>query len=384
MRVSVLTYMLLVSVFGFMSSFKSYAQADLISLEEQLSKNGFEQVVLTLISTDQDFILYFEHRAYRNPLDAMKLARRLAEEFGVIVKVYVPLHMGVPLGSYEFDGNGFVGKTLSENRKREFSYAYKSDKYRFNFYMLPEVQSRFGYHERPLQTKINWITATTVNLGRGFGLHTGILVPIVNELDSQEKNIRLAPTYLSTFSNFLPNHYLLSHTGLFYNDRFGVNLQYRFFDADKRWSFGWELAVSGFYILPSSGLYMEGLNDEMVLFDFEYYFPKEMLTLKLQGGQFMYFDRGARVDLIRQYGSVDVGLYGLSTTNGFNAGFMLHFPLVPRKILRSKKAELRMTESFKWSYFFNNEGNIGTRVRSGPMLSDITRQHRYLFIKNQR
>ncbi|MCH7412042.1 YjbH domain-containing protein [Belliella sp. R4-6] len=364
-------------------SFELSAQDILSKYEESLIENGFEQVILNASNDKKEFILYFEHRGLRNPLDALKLAKILADEFDVPIKNYIPLHLGVALGNFMYDGKDFVGVDLVDTNKRELSYAYNANKYKFNFYMVPEIQSRFGYFEQPVQSKINWIVGTTFNLGQGFGLHTGILVPLLNNLDNQERNVRLAPTFLSTFSNFLSFHYFTSYTGLFYNDRYGINLQYRYGDPSKLWSLGWELALTGLYVLPSSGFYFEGFNDEMVLVDFEYYFPKEMLTLKVQGGQFMAFDRGVRLDLIRQYGAVDVGFYGVKTQNGTNAGFMFHLPLIPRKLFRSKKIELRMSESFRWSYFFSNEGNIGSRIKSGHMLSDITRQHRHLFIRNQ-
>jgi len=348
-----------------------------------LEKAGFEQLALLQHSDGASYTVSYEHRGLRNPTDAFAIIKSLADAHGIAIHAISPLFMGKPLGLYFSRGGKIYHDELPEHKLGELKNKFKPNKYRLNLVLSPNFQSRFGYYEDPYQLKFNMILGTTLMLGRGFGVYSGLLFPLINNLDDQPNNIRLAPTYLSHFFTFLNHHHVLSNAGLFLNDRYGLDIQYRYSNPSQRFSFGVEFGYTGFYFLPPTGIYLEPIIDQMALVDMEYFFPKLQLTAKVQMGQFMFSDRGVRVDAIRQYGEIDLGFYATQTQNGSNAGFLIHLPLLPRKFLRTKALELRMTESFRWEYFFNNEGNIGRKYRSGPLLNDVLRQYKSPFINYQ-
>ena len=108
----------------------------------------------------------------------------------------------------------------------------------------------------------------------------------------------------------------------------------------------------------------------------------ENTSLKLSLGQFLYQDKGARIDLIKQFSAAEIGLFAAHTDIGTTGGFQFAFSLWPGKILRGKKLELRTTEEFRWEYTYNNEEPVARQFRIGmPRLADMLRNYNEAWIK---
>jgi hypothetical protein len=121
----------------------------------------------------------------------------------------------------------------------------------------------------------------------------------------------------------------------------------------------------------------------MILADVAYRIPQVDLTFKVSGGQYMYQDRGMRVDIIRQLGNVEVGFFATKTTNGGTGGFNFAIPIPPGRIAQGQRLRVRSTEEFRWEYNYSRGYRIGSRYRVGYQLDALLRQYHSSYLQNQ-
>lgn len=355
-------------------------QVSLADLEKALYHQGFEQVHIR--ERGDSLQVFFEHREFRNPKHSMEYASRILEQYSPAGLSYVPLYHNQPMGEYAADRSWTA--ELTREDYRYFKANNKFSDYRFHIRLVPSIAANFGYYDKPVRAKTSLILDTRWYFMEGISLQSGLLIPIQNSLDAQDLQPRLAPSQLSIFRHLARSHYAFLSLGTFFNNRYGGDLQYRFAPINGRWSFGAELALTGYYHIQDGKFYTEVMDDLMLTADVEYRTPIEDVSLKLMAGQFLYEDIGARLDMIKQFGNVDIGLFGSVSKAGTNIGFQFAFPLWPGKILRGRKVELRTTEEFRWEYSYNNEDLVNQSFRTGmPRLSDITRQYNGHFIRGK-
>lgn len=322
--------------------------------------------------------VYYEQRLYRNPLIGM------LELGGAGINEFVPLYQGVPIARYRLAPT-FGTATLSRQERAEWrkTNPFDSRRYKFDFRLQPEFIARFGFRERPLESKTNLLVQSQLYLSRGLVLNWGVLVPIQNHLDNQALNVRPAPTFLNQFLALNNADFMSVSAGLFYNDQYGINVQYRHSDLTKNWSFGLESGLTGFYFFPESGLYYQSPQNLMVLGDVAYRLPKRDMTIKVSGGQYLQHDRGVRLDLIRQMGSVEIGFYAIKTGNGTTGGVNFAIPIPPGRIAQTQRFRLRSTEEFRWEYAYTRGYDIASRYRVGYQLDALLRQYHQGYLQNQ-
>ncbi|MFD2570780.1 hypothetical protein ACFSUS_09065 [Spirosoma soli] len=326
--------------------------------------------------------VYYEQRLYRNPLiGILELAEPLAAQG---IGEFVPLYQGVPIARYRIAPT-FGVNTLSRQERTDWAkrHPFDSRRYKFDFRIQPEFIAQFGFREQTVESKTNVLLQSQLYLSRGLVLNWGVLVPLVNHLDDQALNVRPAPTFLNQFLALDGVNFMSLSAGLFYNDQYGLNVQYRHADLTKNWSFGLESSYTGFYFFPRNGFYYQSPEHVMVLADVAYRFPWRDVTLKLSGGQYLYQDRGFRIDLIRQLGNVEVGFYAMRTGNGGTGGFNFAIPIPPGRILQGQRLRLRTTEEFRWEYAYSRGYKIGSRYRVGNQLDALLRQYHQSYLQNQ-
>ncbi|MEZ0541021.1 YjbH domain-containing protein [Fibrella arboris] len=335
---------------------------------------------LTVDSTAHE--VSYEQRLYRNPFKGLlKLAEPMVVQG---ITDYVPMYQGVPIARYRL-GATTTTSTISKEERANWKrkHPFDSRRYKLDFRLQPEFIAQFGFREQLVESKTNLLLQSQLYLSRGLVLNWGILFPIVNKLDNQALNVRPAPTFVNQFLALDGTNFLSLSAGLFYNDQYGFNMQYRHTDLTKNWSYGVETGLTGFYYFPENGFYYEPIDHLLLLADVAYRLPKRDITVKLSGGQFLYKDRGARIDLIRQMGNVEVGIYAMKTKNGGTGGFNFAIPIPPGRIAQSNRVRLRTTEEFRWEYAYSRGYNIGNRYRVGNQLDALLRQYHSSYIQNQ-
>jgi hypothetical protein len=376
---------IIASLFMLVFGVTSVLSQDVKLLERELSKAGFEQIIVLpvgIVEQEMQYKLGLEHRGINNPLDIILLANLIGKKLGFNHVTYTIFLKGQVLFESSVDQNRINSNILSDTYTRDFNRSFSINKYRFNTYLTPEIKVRFGNFENPLQSKIDVILGTDLILFRGFSLFSGISIPVSNDLDNREKSITLAPTFLEYFSQLLPGHFIQISTGLFFNNRYGLDSHYKYLHPKHNWSVGFRYAQTGFYYFPSSSIYIDPIADQLVLFDFEYFFPKQRISTLVQVGQYLDSDKGMRVELNKQYRNVEVGFFSSVTESGNNSGFKFMLPLFPRKIIRTNSFELRTDEAFRWEYAYSNESTSAGNFNTGNSLSEKLRRFNSNFFNN--
>ena len=352
---------------------------DLVALERELGKVGFEQVNILPERRNNEEILFrigLEHRSMNNPLDIILLANFICKKHGIDAPGITLFRKGQVIHESRVQVDGkIVTQNLSDTFTRDFNRSFSLNKYRFNTYLTPDLKVRFGNFINPLQIKANLIWGSEVVLSRGLSVFSGLSIPLVNDLDNQELAFTIAPTYLEYFNQLINGHYLQISAGTFFNNRYGLDYQYKYFDTNKKWSLGLRYAYSGFYFFASNSIYFENFDSQLILLDFEYSFPKQRLSALLQVGQYLNHDQGVRVEFYKQYRNIELGFFSAFTKSGSNAGFKIMVPLIPNRILRNDHFELRTDEAFRWEYSYSNEGLVSGGFKAGTLLSDRLRRY---------
>ncbi|MDX1754304.1 MAG: YjbH domain-containing protein, partial [Salinimicrobium sediminis] len=326
--------------------------------------------------------VFFEHREFRSPYHSMRYAELLLGEEVEQDLVWIPLYHNTPIGRFDAGSYRFTELSKEDRLFYRQHNSFQED-YRFHFRIHPDFSARFGYYSDPFQIKFNLILDSRIYLAPGLSLQTGVAFPVKNNLDAQDTKLRLAPSMLHYFAQPVNSHFVTLSLGSFYYDRYGFDLQYRYNNLSSPWSFGLETGLTGFYWMTSGSIYSEDVNTLHAIADVEYRLPIENLNLKLSAGKFLFEDVGARVDLIRQFGTVDLGLHISATDAGVTGGFQFAFSFWPGTIVRTKKLELRTTEEFRWEYSYNNEDPVARRYRLGiPRLDDLLRQYNEGFVQS--
>ena len=148
-------------------------------------------------------------------------------------------------------------------------------------------------------------------------------------------------------------------------------------------SFGVESSLTGFYFFPAKGLYYELPNQFMLFADVAYRLPVHAITVKLSGGQYLNQQRGARLDLIRQFTNVEVGAFMTKLTGDYTFGFNLAIPVPPGRLVQGQRARLRTSEEFRWEYNYNGSANVGAPYRIGTRLDALLRQYHQGYWRSQ-
>ncbi|MDG1277488.1 MAG: YjbH domain-containing protein [Algoriphagus sp.] len=347
-------------------------------LNQSLRKAGFEQVLIIPVRSSSEGIVYLvgiEHRGINNPSETLRLANSISLSRGFFENKFVLLNKGIALYSSEFENGKFSTKNLSEEFQRDINRNFSPSNYRFNVYIEPDIQVRFGDFENPVESKTAVSIASEIVLFKGFSLNTGILLPLQNDLDNETSNVKLGASYFDYFSKFSNNHYFQFSFGLFHNDRYGTDIEYRYMPLNSRLSFGLRYAKTGFYYFPENAVFFDSINDDLLLANLEYLFPKERISLSLDFGQFLFADSGLRASSFKQFKNIEIGLFATFTQTGNTAGFNFMIPIFPGKILRSNFFEFRTNDSFRWEYTYSNEGEIGRDFNSKRSLKNTLRRY---------
>lgn len=341
--------------------------------------NGLANYENVSIDTSQHRV-YYEQRLYRNPLLGMLELSKLLTEKGI--SEFVPLFQGIPIARYGLR-TGLSTISRSERAVWASEHPFGGKAYKIDFRLQPEFIAQFGFREQPLESKTNLLVQSQLYIRRGLVLNWGFVIPVENSLDSQDLRLRPAPTFFNQFLALGRSDFVSVSAGLFYNNQYGLNAQYRHADLATNWSFGIESGLTGFYFFSENTFYHGPLKQLLLLGDVAYRIPARDITLKLSGGQYLLNDRGVRLDFVRQMGSVEIGFYATKTGNGTTGGFNFAIPIPPGRIAQTRRVRLRSTEEFRWEYAYTRGYNIASRYRVGYQLDAMLRQYHQRYLQNQ-
>lgn len=352
-----------------------HAQSNL--QRERLRKNYDNITVDTTLKR-----VYYEQRLDRNPFLPMAELTQVVNDS--TVNDYIPLFQGVMIARYKLGTTLETTEsyTLHERHAYHRQFPFQRKRYKFDFWIQPFFAANFGYLDRPVESNTAVMLQSVFYVRHGMTLNYGILFPIITQMDGRDHIIRPAPVFLNQFFAFGHNFFSAS-AGFFHNDHYGLNMQYQHADLNKPWTYGLEAGYTGKYLYYRDGLHYSSMDQLLLLGNIAYRFANPDLTVKLSGGQYLYHDKGARLDFVRQFTNVEIGLYATKTGNGSTIGFNFAVPIWPGKILQGDRVRLRTTDEFRWEYNYTRGYRIGERYRVGYQLDQKLRQYHRNYLNRQ-
>jgi len=218
------------------------------------------------------------------------------------------------------------------------------------------------FNSRPFDLLIYLTPGVKWTFGNHWQVEGGALIPIVNQYGPHCKYVKINVAAIS--KEFAVGKHWRSKIsgGIFTDERYGIDYktQYQF----TSWlAVNAEIGLTG--LLSMRG---EWEASPMTRLTFgigpEFWLSRWQTTIKLHGGRYVLGDYGGRLDAMRHFKHVSVGVYGqYSQMTDLNAGFKVVIMLPPYK--RScRRVHFRPASNFLLSFNTqaDNKGNLTYRT----------------------
>lgn len=259
------------------------------------------------------------------------------------------------------------GGTLPRNLARikpEGRSAFKAD---FVFY--PEVELSNNRYDR-LWSLAFWISpALQMQLWKGSLLTAQVRLPIWEDYVGEDYD-KVEPGFITLSQRIISSqHFDASATvGLLGHHRNGMDVNGTW-HVNQRLDLGLQAGYTGPWTMNDHFKICKWDKLEM-LAHLNYFEPHTNLQLEVLAGQFLYEDRGVRVDLHRHYRDYAIGIYGSATDWGSHFGFEFSVPIGPRKLGKHRNVRLRLPNTFAFN--FNDNSN----VKKGKNSNNVAQTYR--------
>jgi len=386
-----------------------YAQQSINSyaINNLLIKDGFENVSSVL--NDTLIVVAFENRRYRDNGRAIaEVLLKLGENFQQSKPIdfnLILLYQKVPMllirvNSQDYDNlknqvidmeefnarmlvtTNYISEfNLLKEKKGENPSVFKPD-----IVVIPQIKTQFGNFDNPVQSNINLIPELNFQLTKGLSFKGQLIIPLQNDFffDEEGKEVRPGNITVNQFVRLEDDFFINVTGGFFDKNRAGINLEIRKNIADGKFGIGSSIGyTTGYSYTGYQTVYLDYEKYLTALLELEYrYFPFD-LTGTLQVGNFLYNSFGARFDVLRQFGEVNIGFFALFASGDFNGGFKLAIPLPPRKYTKLKYVRIRPSHRFAWEYKARGFYRSGTMYKTGHRLHELFLDFNPDQIKNQ-
>ena len=371
------------------------------SLERNLIKKGFENV--SVIFEDRNLIITYENRMYRHEMRAIReIMTILSPSVRKGIKItFIPQNRKISLVAITIPSDEYLSCLNRKVPDGKFASAIdvslnvnsiwekiKSTRKRDSHYKLdiivhPQFKAQFGYYDNPVQSQINLVPEVNTSLWKGMSLSAQLIIPIQNELGGAGDYLR--PGLLTMNQTFrLPHYTFVSATmGYFTRNRYGTDLKMKKYFANGRWSIGANVGYTGYASYLKSTWYYSDIDSLTAFFNAEYRFPQLDLSLSATYGKFLYQDKGWRLDILRQFGEVDIGFFILRTETGYNGGFNFSIPIFPPKYLSIGRIRIRPAKEFPWEYRYKGLPKGGIQYKTGNSIDEFMKKLNPDYVKNQ-
>ncbi len=375
------------------------------SLKSQLIKKGFENVAV--IWADKNVTVTYENRIYRHEVrgiqEVLRLVLPLAKEAMAIT--LIPQNRKIPLGAITVPVNGRQTLSNGHSSNEDFASAMQvaldvdsiwrkikaipqanSSLRKFDIVVHPQFKAQFGNYDDPVKSQINLVPEINTFLWKGMSLSAQLIIPLQNELEEEGNDWR--PGLLTLNQTLrLPRNYFLSATmGYFTQQRYGFDLEIKKYFINGKASLGANVGYTGYASYLKGAWYYSTMDVLTTLVDAEYRVAPFDLIMRATYGKFLYQDRGGRLDILRQFGEVDIGFFVSKTQSGTNGGFNFAIPIFPPKYLPLGSLRIRPALYFPWEYRYwgiLESGASGYRYKTGNRLGDFMKRINPDYVKNQ-
>lgn len=358
-------------------------------ITDALTSRGFANVAAVL--EGQRIFVTFENTRYRDLRRGLReVAAQLLPAIGAGGElVLVPSVDGVPLGTARYSAaprsvaaaeddsaalhprtslsvSGLPPALLASPRASS-SYG------RVDVIVHPWFEASFGDFDEPVRSRTGVAPEIRVALRRGLRLSAQVLFTLQDDLPTGESGIRPGLVTLSQTVRLPRNIFVHATAGAFTPNRYGADVQARAYSPSGRWFAGAELGQTGLTSYARDDWQMSPMESRTALVEAGWRDLRHGLVVQATAGAFLSDQRGVRLDVVRQFGEVDLGWFVVTSEQGKNGGAMLRIPLGVRKHPTPGAIRLRTADAFRWEYRYYGFVPGGRRFRMGYPLDDVAR-----------
>lgn len=242
----------------------------------------------------------------------------------------------------------------------------------------PVIDYRIGQLFDPLQVRLEIQPRLLLNPWAGAVVRAALLIPVVNDypagdIDRDAGRFRPGRTSLDQYV-WIPRVALASvSAGYFGGHRWGVagGMLRPLFDGAV--ALDAEIERTGYLAFASEATFYSNPETTSGWAGISYRPWFADATLRLRGGQFLYGDRGAELELRRRFDDIEIGYFVQRTVGIDTYGLRLDLPIPPA--LRSSGSRVRVQPDDAFGISFRDEGSlIGTWVSGVANREDYLRQ----------
>lgn len=327
-------------------------------MKKALTEAGIENVVC--VENDSVYILTIENNIWKLKGTGLQAIIRQLPPYHKPVRIIV-LDNAIPrfLISLPVSDNKALSDVSVSYRINPYWDVVKHDRkdnsssFKVDIVVYPEISFRNIKLEKMYDWLVNLSPAIEFSAWKGMKFTGQVIFPLVNQYGEQYKQIRPGYITVSQQVRFPYNWFAKVTTGIFNQDRWGMDLKLFRPLTNQRFALKMQAGLTGassfwnwqwYYSVPERLTWSIGG---------QYYNPRYNVQCQVSTGRYLAGDYGMRVDMMRHFRHSTVGFYGLKTNkSNMNGGFYITVALPPYKQKRNK---IRITTAG----YFNLEYNAG-------------------------
>lgn len=317
-----------------------------ITIEDRVHRNvykGIDEVVEILLNTAED----------TKDVDLIILKNRMP-----LLKIHLSHKLLMQYRLNEISGTEVMKKldivydTDNYRKQEPLKKSVNSSAGKIDLVFYPQIGLANYRLDKLYVVDISVAPALEMQLWPGARFTGQVIFPVYNNLKGEVDYIRPGILALSQSFRMRDNVFGSLHAGNFSDNCMGVAVELGYRSNKGYWGLGGEAGLTG-----SSTFYngrWEVSDWKRVNFALKgyAYIPVWNVRFDLSVGQYVYGDRGGRLDCMRYFGEVAVGFYAMYSGKEVNGGFNFSVPLPGRKRKRSRSFPVRvmLPEYFNWEY----------------------------------
>ena len=351
--------------FALLKAMPSYAQGNVeYQILNELHDEGFEDIKLQIVG--DTLFAQVEDRAHRGTFRGAATAiRRTAERhdevrhFQLVLTDYKMPQLLVRASKREGIWDVSVDRDMNDVLRRlRTRPTMHSSTGCLDITVFPMVSLLNNKYDHFFDWSVRLAPAFAMTLWKGSRLTLQAIFPIAHRLDKDDhkRYIQVGNTNLSQQIVSNKHWYVSAAVGAFYSERWGVQAKGAY-HVTRNLDLYVDAGYTGsLFYDANEGFGFGKLRRLNVMAGANYYEPWSKLEMNLALGQFVFGDKGGRLDVTRHFCEYSIGLYGIWTSHEFNYGFHFAIPMGGKRQKRNGVVRLRLPEYYAMEYLYDVNG----------------------------
>lgn len=231
-----------------------------------------------------------------------------------------------------------------------------SSLFKVDVVVYPDLKLRNLIITQVYEVLFNLSPAVEVSLWPGMKFIGQVIFPIVNEYGSSYSQIRQGYITLSQTVRLPYNVFLTATVGTFNNDRWGGQLDAKYFFKDERFSLEGSIGFTGKSHFWNWRWKVSPLKRLTWSVGAGFYWPRYNTQFSLNVEQYLLSEKGVQFQMTRNFRYASIGFYAMKVQHagnkGYNGGFRFQIALPPYKYKRRGYIP-RVIPSEYWGMSYN-------------------------------